>query len=71
MTRPDLVIHHANNAAVASGDKTLAAIDAAGIVRTARFNGWELPLADVTRLVAVAESRGWSCVEVELARRST
>jgi hypothetical protein len=71
MTRPDLVIHHANNAAVASGDKTLATIDPAGIVRTARFNGWELQLADVPQLRAVAEARGWSVVEVELATRST
>ena len=47
MTRPDVVIHHATNVAVASGDKALAAIDAAGIVRTARFSGWEVPLDDV------------------------
>jgi hypothetical protein len=71
MSRPEIAMHHATNAAVASGDKALAAIDAAGIIRTARFSGWEVPLADVPRLVAVAEARGWSCVEVEFAVRST
>jgi hypothetical protein len=71
MTRPDIVVHHGLDAAIASGDRALAAIDATGIVRTARFSGWELRLADVTRLATVAEARGWSCVEVELAARLT
>ena len=71
MTRPDIVVHHAITTAVASGDEALAAIDAAGVVRTARFSGWELQLADVPQLRAVAEARGWSVVEVELATRST
>jgi hypothetical protein len=69
VTRPDITIHHATTVAVASGDKALAAIDAASIIRTARFSGWELPLEDVPRLVAVAAARGWTCVEVELATR--
>jgi hypothetical protein len=71
MTRPDVVVHHGTDAAIASGDKALAAIDAAGVVRTARFSGWEVRLADVPRLRAVAEARGWSVVEVELATRSS
>jgi len=71
MTRPDLVVHHGIDAAIVSGDRALAAIDAAGIIRTARFSGWELPLADVPRLVDVARVRGWTCVEVELATRPT
>jgi hypothetical protein len=71
VTRPDITIHHGTDAAIASGDRALAAIDAAGIIRTARFNGWELSLADVPRLVDVARARGWTCVEVELAARPT
>ena len=65
MTRPDASIVHGHSTALVNGDKARELVEAAGIVLAASWIGYEVPLADVSRLRAVALARNWRLVEHE------
>jgi hypothetical protein len=65
MTRPDIVVTRGRGMAVLSGDRALDLVDLVGCVRDASYAGWLVPLEDLPRLRAAAQTRGWSLVEHE------
>ena len=68
MTRPDVVVVCGRAAITVSGDKADALLEACGVVMAPTFAGWQSPLADLPRLQAHAEARGWSLLVHEPGR---